>query len=139
MEVWLWQQRIIDNTLVWLSPIEKFWKWSWQFYYTAVTNHWQFSCMAVSLKNSLTNILYSFKDHWQRSCTALTPLTNWLCGCHQPLTNRWCSHEPHNWQNAYKIVDKVTVTHIEPPVIASNSLRLKKLENFRSVWIVFRL
>ena len=110
MEVWLWQQRIIDNTLVWLSPIEKFWKWSWQFYYTAVTNHWQLSCMAVSLKISLTTILYSFKDHWQRSRTALTPLTNVLYGCHQPLTNVWCGHEPQSWQNDCKTVDKMTVT-----------------------------
>ena len=61
----LWKPKIIDNSLVWLSHKEKFKKWSWQFDYTAVTNHWQFSCMAVCLKIWLTTLLHSFENCWQ--------------------------------------------------------------------------
>ena len=108
--VWLWQQKIIDNSLVWLSPIEYLKKWSWQFYYMAVTNHWQIYYMAVVLQISLTIILCSSTNRWQTSHTALTALTNVLYGCHQSLTNVWCGHEPQSWQNYCKTVDKITVT-----------------------------
>ena len=51
----------------------------------AVKNHWQLSCMALSFKRSLTNLLFSFeksltivlsdfklvKNHWQISCMAV--------------------------------------------------------------------
>ena len=106
----LWKPKIIDNSLVWLSHKEKFKKWSWQFDYTAVTNHWQFSCMAVCLKISLTTLLHSFENRWQWSYTALISLTNVLYGCHKSLTNVQNGHEPQSWQNYYIIIDKITVT-----------------------------
>ena len=106
----LWKPKIIDNSLVWLSHKEKFKKRSWQFDYTAVTNHWQFSCMAVCLKILLTTLLHSFENRWQWSYTALISLTKVLYGCHKSLTNVQNGHESQSWQNYYIIIDKITVT-----------------------------
>ena len=123
----LWKPKIIDNSLVWLSHKEKFKKWSWQFDYTAVTNHWQFSCMAVCLKISLTTLLHSFENRWQWSYTALISLTNVLYGCHKSLTNVQNGHEPQSWQNLKYYFQRHVCLSIRPSVRSSVRPSVRRL------------